>query len=265
MKFCRSSCSARAGEPACLVVLAALYFSVLATAQSESQSVDSVEQRPAALRLPAKLADGRPLRATAVFQKQLSDLVPKTYEPVALDELADAISNSLREVGDAGTSRVKSSFYDIRFVDGDLISERDRSSIVIESDQPGIVRRSLGSVNLAFTAKESVLPRFEFAGNGDLIAVLPADASRSGLSTINFSWSLVGQSNGPYRDFVLRIPRTPETRIVLSTPVNVEVVARDGVLRSRASIPPGAEPRSQPVRWYEIEAGGLSRIRLHQG
>jgi hypothetical protein len=227
-----------------------------------SSDAASEQAQPNNLGLPDELAEGRPLSAIAVPDSQLVELVPRNYQAVTLQRLSAAVNDRIREAVRDKSSRLRSSFYDIRLVEDTLISERDRSAIVIETDREPQTRRSLGKVNLAISPQGNVLPRLESASTGELVAVLPDGAEQSGLTTIGFSWSLSGIPNGIYRDFKLQIPRTPETRIVLSTPVDVHVEAIDGVLRSRPSVPPGAEPRSSEVRWYEIEAGGLSTVEI---
>ncbi len=97
--------------------------------------------------LPAELPDGRVVRPIGVFQSQLVELIPDNYEAVSLDSLREAISQLVDDSRDDQTSRLRSSVYWVRIVDGTLVS--DRSVIDIETDREGLVRRSLGRTNLA--------------------------------------------------------------------------------------------------------------------
>ncbi len=62
----------------------------------------------------------------------------------------------------------------------------------------------------------------------------------------------------------MRLPRCPQTRIVLSAPSELQLESLDGVLRSRPGPPPDAGEflLDSNARWYEIDAGGLTTVRL---
>ncbi len=223
--------------------------------------------RPA-LRLPPALPDGRPLRPIALFLSQMDELIPDDYRPVSIDQLNEAITRLTDRATDDKASRLKSAVYWVEVDDDTLVS--DRSVIDIESDRPTEVRRSLGKVNLAIEPPQgrvtdlslAAIPRLESEADGNLVAVFRGDAAAG--SPIEFSWKLHGQVFGSGHEFTMQLPRTPQTRIVLSAPDTTTVEALDGVLRSRPGPPPDADDfaTNRNLRWYEIDAGGLSQVRL---
>lgn len=232
-----------------------------------SESTGSQIERPT-LRLPPALPDGRPLRPIALFMSQMDELIPDDYRPVSIDQLREAITRLANRATDDSASRLKSAMYRIEVEDDTLVSRR--SVIDIESDRPGEVRRSLGKVNLAIEPPQArsaeallgAVPRLESEPDGNLVAVFRGNAGAG--SGIEFRWRLNGQVSGTGHEFTLQLPRTPQTRIVLSAPEMVTVEALDGVLRSRPGPPPDAGEFStnRSLRWYEIDAGGLSLVRL---
>ena len=229
---------------------------------SPATKVQSVNE---SIQLPGTTAEGRPIWPIKIFQSQLVDLVPSDYKPVAIDELSKAIQTARQSGLDSTESHLRNAFYDVRLENLDtLVCYRDRSEFVIESDQAGIFRYVLGTCNLAIDTRETVLPRLETDHKQQLIAVASGEESQSNQASINFSWSRQGRPVGVFRDFELVIPRAPQTRMVLSTPidVNIQLLSDDCVLRTPASPPAGAEARTGQVRWYEIEAGGVSTIKI---
>ncbi len=218
--------------------------------------------------LPPTLSDGRPLRPIGFFQSQAPELVPEDYFPVEVDELNAAIRERLESTVDDRSSRLRSAEYWIRVVDGTLVS--DPSIIDLESNREGIVRRNLGKVNFAIDGPQrsensnalSTLPRLESSPNGDLHVVFQSDASTK--SDVEFKWRLFGKNVGSGHDFLLRLPRCPQTRIVLAAPSELVVDSLDGVLRKRPAPPPDAGQflTDANTRWYELDAGGLTSVRL---
>ncbi len=218
--------------------------------------------------LPPTLPDGRQLRPIALFQSQLAELIPEHYRPITLERLSGAILGALDDTPEDQTSRLRSSVYWIKIVDGTLVS--DRSTFDIETDREGIVRLSLGKINLATEGRQrrgtknslETLPRLESEPGGNLAVIFRASSNvRSG---IEFKWRLRGQNVGSGHDYLMRVPRCPQTRIVLSVPSEFAVDCRDGVLHSRPGPPPdvGEFLADKNARWYEIDAGGLSSVRL---
>ena len=241
-----------------------------ATSSKKQKRKNATQKKPAntiSLPFPEKAPDGRQLVPFVFFQSQLSPVVPNDYRAVSVDRLREALENGAPSNNDENSIRIKKSFYDVRLVGRTLFSER--SVIDIEKDVPDTVRRSLGAVNLALSAPKNRFaspidsapnlsqPRFESDASGELLAVFPGDQTSS---SISFGWSLQGKQNGIYRDFQLALPSSPLSQIVVSTPSDTVLTCEDGVLRSWPSPPPGAEldSRSNDVRWYTIEAGGLS-------
>ena len=220
------------------------------------------------IRIPTALPDGRPLRRIGMYQSQQASLIPDDYVAVTLQRFGQAIKRLTDRATDDQASRLKSAVYWVE-IDGDqLISER--SVIDIESDRPSLVRRSLGRVNLAIEQSQhrsgyppgAVLPRLESERDGNLVAVFRGDAPvRSG---IEFKWRLRGQVSGSGYEFTMELPRTPQTRIVLSAPVDLSIETLDGVLHRRPGPPPDASEfeLQRELRWYELDAGGLSTVRI---
>lgn len=214
----------------------------------------------------ARLPDGRPLRPIGIYQSQMDELIPYTYRPIALDRFNEAISQLTDHANNDQASRLKGAVYWVEIVDGKLVS--DRSVIDLESDLSGEVRRSLGKVNLAIDQPPQrgdkpaieVLPRLESEPDGNLVAVFRGDDPVS--SGLVFQWRLRGQVLGSGHAYEMQIPRTPQTRIVVSAPSSLSIEADDGVLRSHPNPPPDADVTDPDLRWYEIDAGGLARVRI---
>ncbi len=233
----------------------------------QAGSEESETNRPSLHQLPRVLPDGRRLRAIGFYQSQIAELVPKDYQPVEIDAFRSAIAQLANRAMDDPTSRLKGSVYWIRLEDDTLVS--DQSVIDIESYQGGIVQRSLGRVNLAILSpaasrggvpSRETLPRLESAPDGNLVAVFNAETQVN--HAIGFQWRLRGQVSGSGHEFALRLPPTPQTRIVLSTPSDVSVTAIDGVLHRLTSPPPDAVDLIAARDWYEIDAGGLDTVRI---
>ena len=205
-----------------------------------------------------------------VYHSQLAEVVPSDFRPVAIDQLTRAVAEAKR-LGDSDFSgRVRSSFYDVRLTDDTLIC--DQSVLELQTRREGFVRHSLGRVNLAITQPRLFTPgvqqdasdaRLESDENGILSAVFDGRNSDRRAS-LRFRWSLRGRTVGTGHEFVMRLPRSPQTRIVLSVPTNVVLETFDGVLRKQPNPPPDADLTSRPsaVDWYVLDAGGLSTVRL---
>ncbi len=255
------------------VVLLCLVTSLVA-ADDETESESPKAEEPAAdidrtiSRLPDALPDGRPIRSIGFFQSQMVELVPDHFGPIATEQLIEGIKNlTPRNDGDS-TSRLNSAVYWVDVRDDTLFSRR--SEIDIESDSETIVRRALGRVNLAieqprnqdpFDGRGS-LPRLENRADGELVAVFAGGTEP--LSKVQFKWQLRGQPIGTGYSFDLQIPPTPQTRIVFSAPTNLKIESLDGVLRKRSGPPPDGDTlvSGDPKRWFELDAGGLNRVRI---
>ena len=232
--------------------------------ETERDQVQPVEMPT----LPTKLPDGRSLHPIGIYQSQMVELVPKGYRPASLVEVRDAIVRLTDRATDDQASRLRGSEYWIKYDNAALVS--DRSVIDLESDRDTIVRRSLGRVNLAIEmpatrllgAAAETYPRLESSPDGNLVAAFRG--GQSNRTRIEFRWRLDGRPFRSGHEYTLRLPRTPQTRIVLSLPSTLAVESLDGVLRSRPGPPNDAGTLSTGAdnRWYEIDAGGLSAVRL---
>ena len=236
------------------------------TVENELSSGNSDLSLPE-MEMPDALPDGRLLVPIGLYQSQMDELVPEDYRPISLRQMKEAIVRwTDRATGDQA-SRLKSSVYWVEIVGDMLVS--DRSVIDIQSDRRVEVRRSLGKVNLAieqsrgFQPTMSGLPRLESEADGNLVAVFRGDDStRAG---IEFRWRLRGKVSGRGHQFTMNLPRTPQTRIVFSAPPGISLRTEQGVLRSRPGPPSDASEieKSRDLRWYELDAGGLSSITIH--
>lgn len=230
------------------------------------ESTASDPTLPGTLALPTALPDGRSLRAIGFYQSQVAELVPKNYQPVQIDELRSAVDRLTDLATDDQTSRVKDSVYWIR-VEGDTLVS-DQSVLRIESYREGILRRSLGRVNLAIVRTDSrsvlpeteSLPHLESSPDGTLVAVF--DGKSQVNHTIKFQWRLRGRVSGSGHEFSMRLPPTPQTRIMISAPADTLVTAVNGVSRKLTSPPPDAIELAPDRAWYELDAGGLETVRI---
>lgn len=232
-----------------------------ADSADSSASVDTRKRSPIASRLP----DGRPLRPIGIYESQMDVVIPSHYRPISLKRFNEAITRLTGQATGDQAGRLKGSVYWVHLDDGTLVS--NRSEIDIESDQKGVVRRSLGKVNLAIEPQDrganllnEALPRLESEANDNLVAVFRGDDALQ--TAVRFQWRLRGKVLGSGHEFVMRIPRTPQTRIVMSIPSTHEIEIFDGVLRTQPNPPPDADVKDPDLRWYEIDAGGLSTIRI---
>ena len=228
----------------------------------ESATAVSAVSQP---RIPSVLPDGRPLVPIMMYQSQMDELIPETYRPVSVDRLTQAVQKMTNRATDDQASRLRGAVYWIQVVGEELVSSS--SVIDIESDLRSVVRRSLGKVNLAIAPSQGrgpfalqSLPRLETVADGNLVAVFQGD-SRLG-NGIEFQWSLRGETRDFGTDFRLQLPRTPQTRIMISAPPDLSVEALDGVFREHLAPPPDARVTDSKLKWYEIDAGGLSQVRL---
>ncbi|OYP37762.1 hypothetical protein [Rhodopirellula sp. MGV] len=265
--------------------------------------VESPNDESVGVTLPIDHFDGRPFRPIGVYQSQLVGLIPKDFIPVALGELHQLLRQTEDQTQRQTQTRLLSSFYDIRLDDQLLISDRSvlvfehaadhgvrqnlgRVNLAI-TPRRAIVRGAASPSGLAQS-------RFEVDVDGQLIAVVPAreadnnapdpandestaaaDTDRSGdeldasrlaarRSEIQFGWTLRGEAVGSVRKFDLRLPRSAQTRLILSVDQDVTLETRQGVLIERAGPPPDADvqTRSGEIRWYVLEAGGLQRVEI---
>lgn len=234
----------------------------------EEPSADNSDQEGSSstseLRLPSTLPDGRPLLPILLYQSQMDELIPNTFMPVSIDRLEAAIERNSQASTDDQASRLKNAVYFVEVVGDSLVSAQ--SVIDIESDVAAVVRRSLGKVNLAIDPRNrglvsalNELPRLETEADGNLVAVFQGDDVQK---KIEFSWRLRGKTLGSGHDFVMRLPPTPQTRIVLSTPKDLDIEVLNGVLRRRSAPPPDVRVTRQDLRWFEIDAGGLESVRI---
>ncbi|MCC9602811.1 hypothetical protein LOC67_19850 [Stieleria sp. JC731] len=271
--------------------------------QEIPEQEESIEDMPSdneviGVTLPIDHFDGRPFRPIGVYQSQLVGLVPQDFIPVALGELRQLLSQIDEQNQNKTQARLLSSFYDVRLDDQLLLS--DRSVLVFDHPTGQTVRQNLGRVNLAITPRRplsrgtaatsaNTQSRFEADAQGQLIAVIPSrevankatnnsatestateESSEvssqisSRRSELQFGWTLRGENVGAVRKFDLRLPRCPQSRLVISVDSDVTLESRQGVLVERPGPPPDADvqTRSGEIRWYVLEAGGLNRIEL---
>ncbi|TWT94514.1 hypothetical protein [Stieleria varia] len=252
------------------------------TAQTAKKETD---KQPLRIGLPLRASDGRPLHAIAVYQSQLTEMIPRGYRPVQMEQLADALTRHPEEINGENAGFFRRAFYDVH-VDGDtLVSEN--SILEIETNQSGVLRRSLGTANFAVSAIRGrsllaqgsfadSLPRMESDSQGQLFAVVSgvdpdSDSPQTAITPITMSWTLQGRRSNRLVDFDLLIPRSPQTRVVLSTSADMELETDDGVLSEMSDAPSDADlsmparlesQSSQSLRWYTLDAGGMQRIRL---
>ncbi|MEO1526034.1 MAG: hypothetical protein AAFX06_11400, partial [Planctomycetota bacterium] len=254
-------------------------------AQTEQgEDIDPSVQKTPSLTLPNRDAEGRPVWPIGVYQSQLVDVIPDDFRAISLGELREALESDDLGLGKSDQCRVVSSFYDVRLDNGLL--ESSRSELLIAHRGPGAKYARLGSVNLAIhRGKDSILdngplgriPRLEVDDAGNLFAVVAnADLDddqdetqeegdpRETLSKVSFSWSVRGRPNESATTFVLQIPRASQTRMIISTPAEIQLKSKQGVLIERPSPPPDADLQSRNAesRWYVLEAGGLEQVEL---
>jgi len=233
-------------------------------ARSTSETgTEQGEQEP--IELPFRLPDGRNVRTIGLYQSQLDELIPRHFRPINIEQLTAGLRRISQALASDSSAQVGSTVYWVDVQDDLLVSDRSEIEIETESAEPS--RLSLGRVNLAIATEAKqlqidALPRLENSADGDLVAVT-GGASQSE-SLIRFKWQLRGRSIGSGHQFEMRLPLAPQTRIVVSAPPDITIEALDGVLRGRTGPPPdaGTLVGGQRRRWYELDAGGLDRVRI---
>ena len=234
---------------------------------SPTSQSDPTQSQPELSILKQKIA-GQPIRTLGMYQSQMDELIPKDFLPIDVDRLIRGLSTRVPDAQDSRRDQFDTAVYWIDVRD-DVLASR-RSEIHIDSSDSMRSRRSLGPVNFAIeppvnrdpTDDSDNTPRLENESNGDLVVVLPNRPEP--VSKIQFKWQLRGKSIGSGHRFDLQLPPTAQTRIVLAASPEVELISLDGVLRARSGPPPDADTfaSAQQKRWYELDAGGLSRIRI---
>ncbi len=236
-------------------------------ATDEKTAADQGELQSARM-LPRQTLAGQQIRTLGIYRSQLDELIPDDFLPISIDRLIEGLSTLAPVANDDQRDRLNSAVYWIEVRDDVLVSRR--SEINIESASPSSLRRSLGPVNFAVEPATNYVPaddsdntpRLENESSGDLVAVF-ADGSEP-VSKIQFKWQLRGKPVGSGYNFDVQLPRTAQTRVVLSVSPDIEISSLDGVLRTRSGPPPDADTfvSAEQKRWYELDAGGLNRIRL---
>ena len=248
--------------------------------------------------LPSRDRNGRPLRPIGVYLSEIIHVVPRNFRPISISELQNALGLEADGFAQSDQARFVSGFYDIRLDDQLLVSER--SELVVQHRAGERVRRRLGEVNLAISDALGGVrptpvpllvnrPRLEVDHEGQLTAIIPRSGAPSGggegvgvptpentersgdetelsqRSEIRFGWTLQSEPVGDAKKFELLLPRTAQTRLVISTPSDMVLESRQGVLVERPGPPPDADvqTRTGDIRWYVLEAGGLNRLEIY--
>ena len=258
----------------------------LANQESRQEAMQRANTK--SIDLPTELANGSVIRPIGLYHSQLAELVPANFQPISIEALCEAVESRKRRVADASIVRIRQSVYVVELIGDSLVSSR--SEIEIQSDSKSATVCPLGDVNLAITpnslssalrsfdsfktqssglgnaqdetlesdvAMDSV-PRLQTMVDGKLAAVVRGD------QTISFGWTLQSESKGTLKQFDLRLPAAPQTRMVIKVPSQVEIESQDGVVKRSTSPPPEFDEssRSPDSRYFVIDAGGLSRVRL---
>ncbi|MEL6104757.1 MAG: hypothetical protein AAFU85_01915, partial [Planctomycetota bacterium] len=265
------------------ILLALLTLTLAPLGAQENEGVERDENKPPStlgLPLPSRDTTGRPLWPIGVYQSQLVDVIPSHFRAVAISELRDALDRGGNGRREAYDCRVVSGFYDVRIVAG--VMESRRSELSVAHRGRGIRDAMLGDVNLAIQRSiefagvgTSRIPRLEVDESGMLHAIASSEPEKmteelaqgpaeSVITKIPFAWSLRGEAVDNATVYELRIPRASQTRMIFSTPKDIRLRSRQGVLIERPSPPPDADlqNRASESRWYVLEAGGLNRIEL---
>lgn len=228
--------------------------------------------------LPKVAADGRELKQTAFFASQISQLVPDGFQAIAVDTLWDAVKRleSMRDSVKRG--KILSSEYRAVLREGSLIGQS--AEFVLDKQQTDAELFELGRLNLAVQASEAtgIVPGEKATLLNGTDGTLYAMSSEP---AVRFRWTRGGRNLDRNRYFDLTIPPTPITKIVIDVDEELVVQSADCPVRSvpieslrKASISVGViAPRpldpideesetESPKRRFELEAGGLARIRI---
>gem|GEM_PF-4135918 len=229
----------------------------------ERRDAASESDAPALLSEPKK--ELPKLRRIYFYPSNAPKLVPEGFWAVGLDELEGALAQQFSESEPGNESpQLVSAVYVARFESGALICDGDASifDIAYRRKTPGSLL--LGEMNLALLgpstgSSRTQSPRLVTTAEGRIAAIVERD------TRLRFGWSHRGQQ-GPGETYAydIQLPPCGRARFVIGLPQGLRLATDDGVLTQLPSPPQevGNLIRQTAARWYSIEIGGLSRLRL---
>ncbi len=136
--------------------------------------------------------------------------------------------------------------------------------VAYDGNEPA--RLTLSKVGLALTAPSDTSAASHSTIVTDATGVSSIQITKD--SRVSFGWSAAGTPSERGLQYDLQLPVAGQAKLLIEVPQSRELVAMDGVGQQLPSPPLEATGvstsfnTSEKSRWYSIEAGGLSRVRL---
>ncbi len=205
------------------------------------------------------------LESIYFYQSQAAELLPTHFRPIDIQTLDEKLKSRKQNSGAAtDTPQIVRAVYVAR-VDGEhLVSNQSYLEVAYDGSDPA--RLTLSKVGLALTAPSDTSAANLSTIVTDATGVSSIQISKD--SRVSFGWSAAGTPAERGLQFDLQLPVAGQAKLLIEVPQSRELVAMDGVGQQLPSPPleaTGVSPSftsSEKSRWYSIEAGGLSRVRL---
>lgn len=225
-------------------------------------------QRGKSLSWPRSLADGRSVRPIALFSSQMDVLVSKDYLPVALEQFLEALASQQIDSNEETSAQISSSQYIVELVGRQLIC---RQGYIRLQPQVGFNETlSLGQQNVAVRTQDgrlgdvdSTSPNlYEFDSEGRAFVSLAR--TNGELTTLDYLWSSHGRLAGGAIEFELKLPRVEQNTLLIAIPENRRLTSSNSVVERMLDVDPtfAMATENERVRWYKVESGGVSEVRL---
>ena len=217
---------------------------------------------------PRSLADGRSVRPIALFSSQMDVLVSKDYLPVALEQFLDAIASQQIASNEETSAQISSSQYIVELVGRQLICRQGYLRLQPQVEFNDTL--SLGQQNVAVRTQDgrsgdvespSSNP-YEFDSEGR--AFISLVRTNDELTTLEYLWTSHGRLAGGAIEFELQLPRVEQNTLLIAIPENRRLTSSNSVVERMLDVDPkfAMATENERVRWYKVESGGLSAVRL---
>ncbi len=229
---------------------------------SAGKDASSANAPPSPSELPASLES---LQQIYFYQSQAAELIPQQFRPIDVQTLDQKLQSHKANSGaTSDTPQIVRAVYVARIEGEHLVSNNSYFEIAYDGSSPARLALSTLGVALAAPSDNGSLngPGIVSDANGNCSILVSKD------SRVSFGWSAAGSASERGLQFDLQLPLAGQAKLLIEVPQTRELVAMDGVSQPLPSPPLEASGNaatnnaSEKSRWYSIEAGGLSRVRL---
>ncbi len=235
-------------------------------------------------------------RWIGLYGSQLADLIPESFRPISISDLASALRDDSLQMQPPSDVPIPRLTVIAHVVSENIVSWESRLELPAESEgtrgNAAKPRRSswqpypLGTMNLQLvksshngrlnTAAEIAKPHARILSGADGNSFAWGKPEE----TIDFAWSVRGQHTARGRRWTLQLPAATTTRFFLSVAKGQDIVVGGGSAKKLAETPPwtelGLDPRAVerlnenspnnqiPMTWYSIEPTPGQQLVLMQ-